>query len=189
MSEITAMLDQIEAELEPPEGRNALELLQAIYRNVRQPLGMRVRAAVEALPYENPKLSAVAVASLTGHEFAMRLDQAIMRSGKLIEAKAVEPPQPIRRQRHHDSGGGAHQPDRPGRLDPLYLVTIRRWEQMTGDPARHVDSQRHRIGISEQQIVSRNYFLPCSSRWAFTASSAWSRRCCRRWSNLSNALD
>ncbi len=25
----------------------------------------------------------------------------------------------------------------------------------------------------KQQIVSRNYFLPCSSRWAFTASSAY----------------
>jgi hypothetical protein len=54
MSEITAMLDQIEAELEPPEGRNALELLQAIYRNVRQPLGMRVRAAVEVKIQNSP---------------------------------------------------------------------------------------------------------------------------------------
>jgi hypothetical protein len=37
----------------------------------------------------NPKLSAVAVASMTGNDFAMRLDRAIMRSGKLIEAKAM----------------------------------------------------------------------------------------------------
>jgi hypothetical protein len=29
----------------------------------------------------------------------------------------------------------------------------------------------HRRNI-KQQIVSRNYFFPCSSRWAFTASSA-----------------
>ena len=41
----------------------------------------------------NPKLSAVAIASLTGNDFAMRLDRAIMRSGKLIEAKAIELPQ------------------------------------------------------------------------------------------------
>jgi hypothetical protein len=33
------------------------------------------------------------VQSLTGNEFAMRLDRAIMRSAKLIEAKAVEPSQ------------------------------------------------------------------------------------------------
>jgi hypothetical protein len=48
--------------------------------------------AVEALPYENPKLSAVAVASMSGNEFAQRLDRAIARSRPvLIEAKAVEP--------------------------------------------------------------------------------------------------
>jgi hypothetical protein len=186
MSEITAMLDQIEAE--PGTARRS-QRAGVASGDLPQRSTTTWDEGASGGRSENPKLSAVAVASLTGHEFAMRLDQAIMRSGKLIEAKAVEPPQPIRRQRHHDSGGGAHQPDRPGRLDPLYLVTIRRWEQMTGDPARHVDSQRHRIGISEQQIVSRNYFLPCSSRSAFTASSAWSRRCCRRWSNLSNALD
>jgi hypothetical protein len=57
------------------------------------PLPVRMRAAAEALPYENPKLSAIAVASLTGNGFAKRLDRAIMRSTKLIEAKAVEPPQ------------------------------------------------------------------------------------------------
>jgi hypothetical protein len=49
--------------------------------------------ARKALPYENPKLSAMAVASLSGNDFAKALDRAIMRSGKLIEAKAVEPPQ------------------------------------------------------------------------------------------------
>jgi hypothetical protein len=51
-----------------------------------------MRAATEALPFEAPKLSAVAVASMSGNEFAQRLDRAIARSGvKLIEAKAVEP--------------------------------------------------------------------------------------------------
>jgi hypothetical protein len=76
-----------------PDGETALALLQAVYRNKLVPLPVRMRAAAEALPYENPKLSAIAVASLTGNEFAMRLDRAIMRSTKLIEAKAVEPPQ------------------------------------------------------------------------------------------------
>jgi hypothetical protein len=89
---VTAELGLIEArcEAEAPDGETALQLLQSVYRDQRVPLPVRMRAAAEALPYENPKLSAVAVASLTGNEFAMRLDRAIMRSGKLIEAKAVE---------------------------------------------------------------------------------------------------
>jgi hypothetical protein len=94
MSEITTMLDQLEAELETPEGRNALELLQAVYRDLRQPLGMRMKAAIQCLPFENPKLSSVAVATMTGNEFALRLERAIARSRlvPMIEAKAVETP-------------------------------------------------------------------------------------------------
>ncbi len=49
-----------------------------------------MRAAIESLPYENPKLSAVAVGHLTGQDFSNRLDRAIERSdrAKLIEARA-----------------------------------------------------------------------------------------------------
>jgi hypothetical protein len=46
MSErITAVLDQIEAEAEAaaPDGRTALELLQAIYRDKRNPVHLRMR--------------------------------------------------------------------------------------------------------------------------------------------------
>jgi hypothetical protein len=35
----------------------------------------------------------MAVTSLSGNDFAAALDRAIMRSSKLIEAKAIEPPQ------------------------------------------------------------------------------------------------
>jgi hypothetical protein len=92
---IDAVLDRIKAQqcdLNSMAGAdNALSFLQAVYRDQRQPPPVRIRCATEALPYENPKLSAVAVTSLTGNEFAMRLDRSIMRSTKLIEAKAVEP--------------------------------------------------------------------------------------------------
>jgi hypothetical protein len=70
---------------------DALSLLQSIYLDETQPLTVRIRCATEALPYENPKLSAVGVASLTGNEFAKRLEKAISRSGKapvMIEGRA-----------------------------------------------------------------------------------------------------
>ncbi len=52
-----------------------------------------MRVATEALPYENPKLSVVAVTSLTGKDFASALERASALSGvTLIEGKAVEPP-------------------------------------------------------------------------------------------------
>jgi hypothetical protein len=71
--------------------RTALSYLQSIYRNPMEPTSTRIRAAVEALPYENPRLSAVAVGYLTSDTFAEKLDRAIARSGKapkLIEARA-----------------------------------------------------------------------------------------------------
>jgi hypothetical protein len=87
------MIDEIN-EREAPDGETALALLQAVYRCKQLPLPVRMRAASEALPYENPKLSAVAVAQLTGADFASALDRAISRSRPvLIEAKAVEPTQ------------------------------------------------------------------------------------------------
>ena len=70
------------------QGKNALGLLQAIYKSRGVPLSVRMRAAVEALPFESPKLSATAV--LTGEDFAERLEKAIARSGvKMIDAKVA----------------------------------------------------------------------------------------------------
>jgi hypothetical protein len=95
---INAVLDRIETQqrdLDRVEGETALELLQAVYRDQRQPLPVRIRCATEALPYENPKLSAVAVRYMSADSFAARLDKAIARSGvKLIEAKVGEPSLP-----------------------------------------------------------------------------------------------
>jgi hypothetical protein len=50
----------------------------------------RLRAAIEALPFESPKLSATAV--LRGDDFATRLERATTRSGKaplLIEGEVA----------------------------------------------------------------------------------------------------
>lgn len=71
---------------------NSLEYLQSIYRNPMEPTGVRMRAAIESLPFENPKLGAVAVTHMTGNEFAKQLDAAIERSSraKLIEHRPNE---------------------------------------------------------------------------------------------------
>ena len=55
---------------EGPEGETSLQLLQTVYRDRKQPLNVRVRCAVEALAHEYPRVSAVAVTSMTGQSFA-----------------------------------------------------------------------------------------------------------------------
>jgi len=90
----------VEEREEGPEGETSLELLQNVYRNRKQTLNVRVRCAVEALAHEYPRVSAVAVASMNGQDFATALERAIERSGvnkptplpapKVIEARPVE---------------------------------------------------------------------------------------------------
>jgi hypothetical protein len=60
-------------------------------------MSRRLRAAIEALPHEHPRLGAVAIGSMNGQDFASMLEKAIQRSGKaplMIEAKAVDTPEP-----------------------------------------------------------------------------------------------
>ena len=67
--------------------------MQLVYRKAVKVSPLQMRAAIESLPHENPKLSAVAMGYLTNDTFAERLDRAIARSDrarvpKLIEARA-----------------------------------------------------------------------------------------------------
>ncbi len=81
-------------EQEPPLPPNvrALELLQMVYRGEVKVSPQQMRAAIEALPFEAPKLTAVALASMTAQDFASRLERCLQRSNgarvpKLIELK------------------------------------------------------------------------------------------------------
>jgi hypothetical protein len=73
----------------PEERTVALEYLQGIYNDPTQSTSMRMRAAIECLPFENPKLSATAIATMDGNSFAEALDRCIARS-KSPPPKVIE---------------------------------------------------------------------------------------------------
>jgi hypothetical protein len=80
LATVERALAELEEEPIAPEGETSLKLLQAIYRDKKQPLNVRVRCAIESLPFETPKLSATAVATMDGQSFAEALERAINRS-------------------------------------------------------------------------------------------------------------
>jgi hypothetical protein len=67
-----------EGEDDPP--LTSLKYLQSMYRDENQATNVRIRCAVEALPYENPRMSAVTIATMDGKSFAEALDRCIERS-------------------------------------------------------------------------------------------------------------
>ena len=69
------------------EGVTSLKFLQTIYRNPEVPLPVRMRAAMAALQFEHPKLAVSA--NIEAGDFAFKLDQAVERSRKVIEAKPM----------------------------------------------------------------------------------------------------
>jgi hypothetical protein len=80
----------LEAKPTLPKSTRALELLQMVYRGEFNATQQQMRAAIESLPYENPKLSAVTVGHLTGEDFYNRLERAIRASERVIEGRVIE---------------------------------------------------------------------------------------------------
>jgi hypothetical protein len=71
-----------EGEDDPP--LTSLKYLQSIYRDENQATNVRIRCAVEALPYENPRVSAVTIATMDGKTFAEALERCIERSNSPV---------------------------------------------------------------------------------------------------------
>ena len=74
-------LEFFDAEPPLPFGANgtSLQFLQAIYRSSEQPMIRRMKAAIAALPFEHPKLSAT-LAVQADDSWAAKLQGAIARS-------------------------------------------------------------------------------------------------------------
>ena len=78
--------------VEEPETEdvNSIDYLRRIYRDPNQPIAVRMRAAIESLPYENAKITAVAIGKLTGQDFYTRLEKAVrIQEARLIEAQVI----------------------------------------------------------------------------------------------------
>ena len=80
VDEVLNRIEQQKVESDLPDDVMALPLLQMAYRGKVNLTPQQIRAAIEALPYENPKVSAVAISHMSGKDFASALDRAIERS-------------------------------------------------------------------------------------------------------------
>jgi hypothetical protein len=96
-------VDPLRIEIDPNSRTPGADYLEAVVRNSNKPDHERARAARELLPFEKPKLSAMALVHRDG-DYAERLERAIERSdrARVINgnaAKVIEhQPQPsIRR--------------------------------------------------------------------------------------------
>jgi len=66
-----------------------LSFLKAVYMNAELPLSVRMRAAIEVLPFTHPKLAVTAV--MSEQDFATVLDRRLKRieEMRLLENKVV----------------------------------------------------------------------------------------------------
>ena len=92
LATVEAALAELEEELIAPEGETSLLLLQAIYKDKKQPLTVRMRSAIAALPFEVPKLSVSAHTTMDEKSFAAQLERCIERSKSL---PLLNPPKTI----------------------------------------------------------------------------------------------
>jgi hypothetical protein len=98
------MLELEDDQIVLPADATSLTFLQTVYRDHRQSIGLRLRAAIAAAPFEHPRLSMTAVVT-GGEDMARRLELAITRSNRvrLVEAQPPlvtdlrMPPQRLRR--------------------------------------------------------------------------------------------
>jgi hypothetical protein len=86
---VLAEAEEADDELMLPEGATSLDVMQAIYRNPKQPFVRRMRAAAAALAYEHPKLSA-SYAVDGSRNFAEEMKAISRRSGRgnVLDASA-----------------------------------------------------------------------------------------------------
>jgi hypothetical protein len=63
-----------------PEGTTAKQALEMVYRGEIVLSPQQMRAAIECLQFEVPKVSAVAISHMDGSDFASALERAINRS-------------------------------------------------------------------------------------------------------------
>jgi hypothetical protein len=81
MTDLDSLLDQIkekqkmEGQIQLSTNATSLDLLPAIYRDNRQPLQRRMRAAIACLPFERPKCAVVAQTAT--EDLAVRMQQAL----------------------------------------------------------------------------------------------------------------
>jgi hypothetical protein len=92
VDEVLNRIEQQKVEPDLPDDITALELLRLAYRGKVKLTPQQARCAIEALPYETPKLSATAIATMDGKSFADALDRAIERSKSppMLNASTIE---------------------------------------------------------------------------------------------------